>query len=169
MLRFAIALAALCVAAPALARNITSEVQYYRTIDVRFSENAHVCGLKDPEPFAELVKTRLSAMDVPHNPDGAVDVVVTITASGSGLLQQSCAGHVLLQLETLMTSEFLNVNAYEGEDQIFTMWSERKYSFPAIFFQVGAVFSNLAPSVPDETRKVLGDLLDALAKSRSLK
>ena len=169
MLRLAIVIAALCVTAPALARNITSEVQYYRSIDIRFSPNAHVCGLKDPEPFAEVVKSRLSAMDVPHNPDGAVDVVVTITASGSGLLQQSCTGHVLLQLETPMTSEFLNVNASEGEDQIFTMWSERKYSFPAIFFQVGAVFSDLAPSMPDETKKVLGDLMDRLQKSRSLK
>lgn len=169
MLRMAIVIAALCVTAPALARNITSEVQYYRTIDIRFSPNAHVCGLNDPEPFAEVVKSRLSAMDVPHNPDGAVDVVVTITASGSGLLKQSCTGHVLLQLETLMTSEFLNVNAYEGEDQIFTMWSERQYSFPAIFFQVGAVFSDLAPSMPEETKKVLGDLMDSLQKSRSLK
>jgi hypothetical protein len=169
MLRLAIVLTALCVAAPAMARNITSEVQYYRTIDIRFSENAHVCGLSDPEPFRELVNSRLSAMDVPHNPDGAVDVVVTITASGSGLLQQSCVGHVLLQLETLMSSDFLNVNAYEGEDQIFTMWSKRQYVFPAIFFQVGAVFSNLAPSVPDETKKVLDKLMDSLAKSRSLK
>ena len=169
MLRLAIFLVAMSIAMPALARNITSEVQYYRMIDIRFSENAHVCGLKDPKPFEEVVKSRLSAMDVPHNPDGAVDVVVTITASGSGLLQQSCTGHVLLQLETLMTSEFLNVNAYEGEDQIFTMWSERQYVFPAIFFQVGAVFSNLAPSVPDETKKVLGNLMDKLAKSRSLK
>jgi len=169
MLRLALILAALCVAAPALARNITSEVQYYRMIDIRFSENAHICGLSDPEPFRELVNSRLSAMDVPNNPDGAVDVVVTITASGSGLLQQSCTGHVLLQLETLMSSEFLNVNAYEGEDQIFTMWSERKYTFPAIFFQVGAVYSNLAPSIPEDTKKVLGTLLDALQNSRSLK
>jgi hypothetical protein len=169
MLRLTVFLAVLCVTAPALARNITSEVQYYRTIDIRFSENAHVCGLKDPEPFRNQVNSRLSAMDVPHNPDGAVDVVVTITATASGLLQQSCTGHVLLQLETLMSSEFLNVNAYEGVDQIFTMWSQRKYSFPAIFFQVGAVYANLAPSMPNETKKVLDNLLDALAKSRSLK
>jgi hypothetical protein len=160
---------AVCVTTPALARNITSEVQYSRTIDVRFSENAHVCGLKDPEPFADLVKSRLAAMDVPNNPDGVVDVVITITARGSGLLEQSCTGHALLQLETIMSSEFLNVNAYEGEDQIFTMWSERQYSFPAIFFQVGAVYSNLAPSMPHETKKVLGELLDKLKTSRSLK
>jgi hypothetical protein len=169
MLRLTVFLLAVCVTTPALARNITSEVQYYRTIDVRFSENAHVCGLKDPEPFADLVKSRLAAMDVPNNPGGVVDVVITITARGSGLLEQSCTGHALLQLETIMSSEFLNVNAYEGEDQIFTMWSERQYSFPAIFFQVGAVYSNLAPSMPDETKKVLGELLDKLKASRSLK
>lgn len=169
MLRLAIILVAVCVAAPALARNITSEVQYYRTIDIRFSENARVCGLTDPAPFAQLAEKRLSAMDVPNNPDGVVDVVITITATASGLLKQNCVGHVLLQLETVMSSDFLNVNAYEGEDQIFTMWSQRKYSFPAIFFQVGAVYSNLAPSMPDETKKVLGDLMDKLAKARSLK
>jgi hypothetical protein len=96
-------------------------------------------------------------------------MVVTITATASGLLKQNCTGHVLVQLQTIMSSEFLNVNAYEGEDQIFTMWSQRKYSFPAIFFQSGAVFSDLAPSVPEKTMEVMGQLMDNLAASRALK
>ena len=90
MLRLIAFLLVLCATVPAMARNITTEVQYYRNIEIRFSENAHVCGLKEPEPFVELAKTRLSAMDVPHNPDGAVDMVVTITATASGLLKQNC-------------------------------------------------------------------------------
>ena len=72
-----------------------------------------MCGLKEPEPFAKLAKTRLSAMDVPRNPNGAVDMVVTITATASGLLKKNCTGHVLMQLQTIMSSEFLNLNAYE--------------------------------------------------------
>ena len=111
MLRFVAVLIVLCVAVPAMARNITSEVQYYRNVEVRFSENAHVCGLKDPEPFAALARTRLSAMDVPHNSDSVVDMVISITARGSGLLTQICSGRVLVQLQTIMSSEFLNVNA----------------------------------------------------------
>ena len=169
MLRLIAFLLVLFVTVPAMARNITTEVQYFRNIEVRFSENAHVCGLKEQGPFVELAKARLSAMDVPHNPDGAVDMVITLTATASGLLKQNCTGHVLVQLQTIMSSEFLNVNAYEGEDQIFTMWSQRKYSFPAIFFQSGAVFSDLAPTIPEKTMEVLGQLMDNLAASRALK
>jgi hypothetical protein len=40
----------LCVTVPALARNITSVIQYYKEIEVFFSANAHMCGLKDPGP-----------------------------------------------------------------------------------------------------------------------
>ncbi len=86
MLRLAIFLVALCVTVPAMARNITSEVQYYKNIEVSFSENAHVCGLKDSAPFVELAKKRLNDMDVPHNPDGLVNVVILVTARASGLL-----------------------------------------------------------------------------------
>ena len=47
----------LCVTVPALARNITTVIQYYKEIEVFFSENAHVCGLKDPEPTFLLLLT----------------------------------------------------------------------------------------------------------------
>lgn len=166
MLRVAAFLMVMCVAVPATARNITSEVQYYRSIEIIFSENAHICGLKDPQPFAELAETRLSGMDVPHNPDGVVDLVITITARGSGLLKQNCTGHVLVQLQTILSSDFLDVNAYDGQDQLFTMWSQRQYAFPAIFFQTGAVFSDYAPTMLEKTKEVLAELMDNLSKAR---
>ncbi len=166
MLRVAAFILALCVTVPAMARNITSEVQYYRNVDVVFSENAHICGLKDPAPFVEQITKKLSGMDVPHNPDGVVDLVVTITARGSGLLKQNCTGHVLVQLQTILSSDFLDVNAYEGEDQLFTMWSQRQYAFPAIFFQTGAVFSDYAPTMLEKTQEVVDELMDNLATAR---
>jgi hypothetical protein len=169
MLRLAVFLAALCVAVPAMARNITSEVQYYKDIEVSFSENAHVCGLKDAAPFVELTKARLQAMDVPHNPDAIVSVVILVTARASGLLKQKCAAHVGVQLQAEMNSSFLNVNAYEGDDQTFVMLSERAYEFPMVFYQTGRVYTDLAPSMPEVTLEVLGLLLDDLAKARSLK
>jgi len=169
MLRLAIFLVALCVTVPAMARNITSEVQYHKNIEVSFSENAHVCGLKDAAPFVELAKKRLDDMDVPHNPDGLVNVVILVTARASGLLKQSCAAHVGVQLQAQMNSSFLNVNAYEGDDQTFVMVSQREYEFPMVFFQTGLVFTELAPAMPDRTLEVLGQLMDELAKARSLK
>ncbi len=45
------ALAWVLVTTPALARNITKEVQYFRNVDVVYSEKAHVCGFKDREPY----------------------------------------------------------------------------------------------------------------------
>ena len=169
MVRLTVFLVALSLTAPALARNITSEVQYYNEIEVSFSEHAHVCGLSDPAPFVELAKKRLSGMDVPYNPDSLVKLVVLVTAQGSGLLKQSCTAHLGIQLQAQMNSSFLNVNAYEGEDQTFVMLSEREYTFPMVFYQSGRVFAELAPTTPDKALEVLGLLLDDLAAARSLK
>ena len=169
MLRLTVFLVALCVTVPALARNITSEVQYYKDIEVSFSENAHVCGLNDPAPFVELAKERLSAMDVPHNPDGLVKLVILVTARGSGLLKQSCHAHLGVQLQSQMNSSFLDVNAYEGEDQTFIMMSQREYTFPMVFYQTGRVYGELAPTMPQKSLEVLGELLDDLAKARALR
>ena len=146
MLRLTVFLVALCVTVPALARNITSEVQYYKEIEVSFSENAHVCGLKDPAPFVGLAEKRLAAMDVPHNPDGLVKLVVLVTARGSGLLEQSCTAHLGLQLQSQMNS-----------------------TFPMVFYQTGRVYGELAPTMPERSLKVLGELLDDLAKARKLR
>ncbi len=154
---------------PALARNITSEVQYHKNIEVSFSENAHVCGLKDAAPFVELTKARLSDMDMPHNPDAIVSVVILITARATGLLKQRCAANVGVQLQAQMNSSFLNVNAYEGDDQTFVMVSKRNYDFPMVFYQTGRVYTELAPTMAEKTLEVLGLLLDDLAKARSLK
>ncbi len=169
MVRFTVFLVALCLTAPALARNITSEVQYYNEIEVSFSENAHVCGLTDAAPIVDLAKERLSAMDVPHNPDGLVKLVILVTATASGLLKQDCAAHIGVQLQAQMNSSFLNVNAYEGEDQTFVMLSEREYTFPMVFFQTGRVFTELVPVTPEKTLEVLGLLLDDLAAARALR
>lgn len=169
MLRLTVLLIALCLTAPALARNITSEVQYFNAIEVSFSENASVCGLSDPAPLVDLAKERLSAMDVPHNPDGLVKLVILVTARGSGLLKQSCVAHVGVQLQAQMKSSFLDLNAYEGEDQTFVMMSEREYSFPMVFYQTGRVFTELAPTTADKTLEILGQLLDDLAAARALR
>lgn len=169
MVRLTVFLIALVITAPAMARNITSEVQYYNDIEVAFSEHAHVCGLSDPEPLKALAKERLSAMDVPYNPDGLVKLVILVTASGSGLLKQSCTAHVGIQLQSQMNSSFLDVNAYEGPDQTFVMMSEREYTFPMVFYQTGRVFSELAPTTPEKALEILGSLLDDLAAARSLR
>ena len=169
MVRLTLFLVALCITAPALARNITSEVQYYNEIEVSFSENAHVCGLTDPAPIVDLAKERLSAMDVPHNPDGLVKLVILVTARASGLLKQNCAAHVGVQFQAQLNSSFLDVNAFEGEDQTFIMMSEREYSFPMVFFQTGRVFTELAPTTADKTLEILGLLLDDLAAARALR
>jgi hypothetical protein len=169
MVRLTLLLVALCITAPALARNITSEVQYYNEIEVSFSENAHVCGLTDAAPLVDLAKERLSAMDVPHNPDGLVKLVVLVTARASGLLKQNCAAHVGVQLQAQMNSSFLDVNAFEGEDQTFVMLSQREYTFPMVFFQTGRIFTELAPATPEKTLEILGLLLDDLAAARALR
>lgn len=169
MKRLTVFLIALCFSAPASARNITSEVQYYNDIEVSFSQNAHVCGLKDPAPFVELAKKRLSAMDVPYNPDGLVKLAILVTARASGLLEQSCTAHIGLQLQSQMNSQFLDVNAYEGDDQTFVMMSQRDYTFPMVFYQTGRVFSELAPTTPAKALEVLGLLLDDLATARALR
>ena len=169
MKRLLVVLVALCLASPALARNITSEVQYYNDIEVLFSEHAHVCGLKDPAPFVELAKKRLSAMDVPYNPDGLVKLAILVTARGSGLLKQSCTAHIGLQLQSQMNSQFLDVNAYEGDDQTFVMMSQREYTFPMVFYQTGRVFAELAPTTPGKALEILGLLLDDLAAARALR
>ncbi len=154
---------------PALARNITSYVNYNNKIELSLSENDQVCGLKDTAPFVELAKKRLDDMDMPHYPDGLVDVVILVTARASGLLQQSCVAHVGVQLQAQMNSSFLNVNAYEGEDQTFVMVSQREYEFPMVFFQTGRVFTELAPAMPEKALEILGILMEDLAKARSLR
>ena len=49
------------------------------------------------------------------------------------------------------------------------MWSQRQYKTPAIFFQTGAVFSDYAPTTPEKTKEILGQLMDNLAASRALR
>jgi hypothetical protein len=169
MLRFLTLTLVLLAAMPASARNITSEVQYYRDIRVNFSENAKVCGLSDDAPLVGLAKEKLSAMDVPHNPDGLVDVVLNVTATGGGVLKQRCIAYLQLQLQSDMTSTFLNANAYGGKDQTFVMLSQREYTFPMVFYQTGTVYGDLAPSMSEKTLEILSGLLDNLAVARSLK
>jgi len=152
--------------APSHARNITAEIQYYREIRVTFSDKATFCGLNDPEPFRELAKTKLSAMDVPANPDALTEIVIQITAAAGGILKQNCATHVSLKLQVPFTTEFLNTNAYQGEDQIFGMLSQRIYKFPMVYYEKGIVFGDYPQLTPDRALEALDSLLDSLATSR---
>lgn len=167
MLRFLICLAAcLLFAFPAAARNITSEVQYFNNITVKFSENANVCGLKDPEPFIEHVAKRLSAMDVPQNPEAKTLVAIYVTATGHGFLKRDCTAHVQVQLRTFFNADFINLSAYGGEDQIFSMLSERNYRFPVVFYEAGLLYVGYHQEMVDKTVEALDKLMDQLEKSR---
>jgi len=153
-------------AAPSNARNITAEIQYYRQITVTFSEKATFCGFSDPEPFRELAKTKLSAMDIPAYSDALTEVSVQITAASGGILKQNCAAHVGLKLQVPFTTEFLDANAYQGKDQIFGMLSQRMYKFPMVYYESGTVFGDYPQLTPDRALEALGSLLDGLAASR---
>ena len=103
-----IVLAAVAFAAPAAAqRNITSEVQYYRDVSLIASENANVCGFNDPTAYVEHVKSGLSAMDVPHNPDALTEAVILVTASAGGFLNRDCIVYIQLRLQATMDASFL--------------------------------------------------------------
>ena len=167
MFRTLIGLAAcLLLAFPAAARNITSEVQYFNNITVKFSENADVCGLKDPEPFIDHVSKRLSAMDVPQNPDAKTLVAVYITATGRGFLKRDCLAHVQVQLRTFFNADFINLSAYEGEDQIFAMLSQRNYRFPVVFYEAGRLYAGYHQDMQDLTIESLDVVMDRLEQSR---
>jgi hypothetical protein len=150
------------------ARTIVTEVQYYREIVVQFSENAHICGLKDEAPIREAVAKRLSGMDLPQNPDAKIAVLVGITATAAGAMKQRCVANIEIQFLTMMESTFLNKNVYQG-DETWSMISQRNYKFPAILFKTNAVFLELQPSVPERTLEVIEILMDNVQKARSLK
>lgn len=153
-------------AAPLDARNITAEIQYYRQITVEFSEKATFCGFSDPEPFRDLAKTKLSAMDIPAYSDALTEVAIQITAAPGGILKQNCATHIGLKLQVPFATEFLDANAYEGKDQIFGMLSHRVYKFPMVYYDSGIVFGDYPQMTPDRALEALGSLLDGLATSR---
>ena len=167
MLRSLLCLA-LCVlfAFPAAARNITSEVQYYNNITVKFSENADVCGFKDPQPFIEHAEKRLAGMDVPQNADAKTLVAIYITALGRGFLKRDCIAHIQVQLRTFFNADFVDLSAYEGDDQIFAMLSQRNYRFPVVFYEGGRLYTGYHQDMQTLTIEALDKLMDQLEQSR---
>ncbi|MEM7170278.1 MAG: hypothetical protein AAF530_08905 [Pseudomonadota bacterium] len=159
-------IAACLMSLPAMARDITSEVQYHKDIKVLFSPNADKCGFKDEAPFMELAKEQLDKMDVPYNPDGLTTVVINITASAGGFLDQSCIAYASLRLQVDFKSNFFNQNAYEGEDTIMVIMSERDYTFPMVFYQSGTVYPSSHLEMIDKTKEQLTILFDGLAALR---
>ncbi len=163
------ALVCVLVATPALARNITKEVQYFRNVDVTYSENAHVCGFKDREPYLSFVKERLTQMDMPHYDDAVTNVVVSITASAGGLLKQRCSVFAQVRLEAPFKASFIDLNSYPGKDQTFQMLSERNYEFPIVFWDVGVLYNEYQQEMTEKTLEMLGGLLDRLEQARIAK
>lgn len=157
------------LASPVLARGIVSEVQYYTEIKVLFSENASKCGFKEADAFAEPIAARLSSLDIPQNADARTRVILNITSKASGLLDQRCVAFMELQLQADLNAEFVDATAVQGKDEIFAIASERGYVFPVIFFQTGALLNELAPSMQEESLKVLDLLLNNLADARKLR
>ena len=94
------ALACVLLSSPAMARSITKEVQYFRNVNVVFSENANVCGFKEKEPYVTFVRERLSKMDIPQNDEAVTDVVVSFTASAGGMLNRNCIVFAQVRLES---------------------------------------------------------------------
>lgn len=163
----AILLGALALfSSPSYARNITAETDYFRQITVKFSQKAKFCGLYDPEPLRELARTKLSAMDIPQNPEALTEVVIQVTAAAGGVLKQNCATHISLRLQVPFTTEFLDANAYQGEDQIFGILSQRIYQFPMTYYEKGIVFGDYPQQTPARALESLSALLDDLAVSR---
>ncbi len=105
------ALVCVLVTTPALARNITKEVQYFRNVDVIYSENARVCGFKDKKPYLSFVKERLTQMDMPQYDDAVTNVVVSITASAGGLLKRNCIVFAQVRLEAPFKASFIDLNS----------------------------------------------------------
>ncbi len=163
------ALVCVLVTTPTLARNITKEVQYFRTVDVIYSENAHVCGFKDREPYLSFVKERLLQMDMPHFADAVTNVVVSITAGAGGLLKQRCIVFAQVRLEAPFKASFIDLTSYPGKDQTFHMLSKRKYEFPIVFWQVGVLYNEYQQEMTEKTLGVLGGLLDRLKQARIAK
>ncbi len=163
------ALVCVLVTTPALARNITNEVQYFRNVDVIYSENAHVCGFKDREPYVSFVKERLTQMDMPHYADAVTNVVVSITASAGGLVRQKCIVFAQVRLEAPFKASFIDLSSYPGEDQIFHMLSERNYEFPIVFWGVGVLYKEYQQEMRERTLGMLGGLLDRLEQARIAK
>ncbi len=160
------ALACALLASPAMARSITKEVQYFRNVNVVFSENANVCGFKDQEPYVAYVKKRMSEMDVPQNDDAVTDVVVSFTASGGGFLNRNCIVYAQVRLESPFKASFINLNSYPGEDQTFHMLSERNYVFPIVFWQVGVLYNEYQQEMTERSLSMLDTLLDRLEEAR---
>ena len=152
----------------ASAKTIVNEVQYYRQIEVLFSKNASVCGLKDEKPIVEKIRQRLLALDIPHNPDGDRRRREKTTATAGGMLKQRCIGHAEIQLQTMMSTEFIDASVYNS-DIVWAMLSKRAYIFPIVFFQTGSVYGDLAPSMPERTLEILDGLMDDMVKARKLR
>ncbi|MGO1117919.1 hypothetical protein ACTL6U_04410 [Rhodovibrionaceae bacterium A322] len=168
----ALALAAF-LAAPFLssaqAKGIVSEVQYYKEIKVVFSDKAHVCGLKDPEPIKEAVIKHLNTLDIPHNPDSETSIMVGVTADAAGLLAQRCIAYIDLQLRADLEADFIDAAATQNEGQIFTVMNTRGYVFPVIFFQAGSLFSDYQPEMKEKALGVIDLLMEQLAAARRAK
>jgi len=162
-------LAIVVFATPASARNITSEVQYFRDVSMLISENANVCGFNEPEPYIEHVEKGLSAIDVPHNPDALTEAVILVTASAGGFLNRDCIVYIQLRLQATMDASFLNLNSYEGQDTVLHLLSKRNYAFPMVFYQTGTIFTEYNQSMLEKTLEILDELLANLAKSRAEK
>ncbi len=162
-------LAWVLVTTPALARNIAKEVQYYRNVDVVYSESAHVCGFKDSEPYLSFVKERLTQMDMPHHSDAVTNVVVSITASAGGLLKRNCMVFAQVRLEAPFKASFIDLSAYPGKDLTFHMLSERNYEFPIVFWGVGVLYNEYQQEMTKKTLDMLAGLLDRLEQARIAK
>lgn len=152
---------------PAEAKSIVSEVQYRKSITVEFSPTASRCGLTDARPFVELAAKRLDELDVPNNPDAKTEVLILVSADATGLMKQRCHANIRLVLRAMMDASFLESQVVENQTNIFTVINSRNYIFPAVFYDDGMIYSDLAPEMEAKSLELLGLLFDHLAKERA--
>ena len=105
MLRILIVILGLVPLAAAHAGNVTKEIIAYNSITVGFSKGAGKCNLTDDLVLADYVGGKLDELAIKENPNSIIQVVLSVSGTTLGLLNNRCVTHADLRFEARLRAD----------------------------------------------------------------
>ena len=105
MWRIFVLMMSLVPLAPAIAGNVTKELNSYNGLTVSISENAAKCNLTDKAVFSDYLGGKLHELGLKDNPNSMVHVVLGISGTTFGLLGAQCVMHTQVSFNVLLRAE----------------------------------------------------------------
>ncbi len=149
-------------ASPVLADNLPKEIWGYRDTVVTFSKSAGQCNLNDAALLKERLRVKLAEIGIKQSDETNLVAIISVSATGVGMLKTQCASNVQLSFESVLRAENI-VTDNERTRKIV----DRLGQIPIIVYQIGmfGVQSMQQPAAGGDSmdaQKAVIDMIDKL-------